>query len=121
MADSKLVFVGETHGLVAPRLEFASAVEKFHHFHPQRRVVIFMEPLYLKPLENESVFPYDYYRRGTEGVESPFDITNTKSPNFRLMDDNSNFREMLTRLLVCRGKRESFFGKVRKPRLMGET
>lgn len=94
-SQSNLIFVGEIHGQVTPRLEFANLMKQFRKFYPQRRVVVFLESLYLKPLATESEFPYQYYRRGAEGVEEPFDITDTENPNFRLMDKNSNYSQML--------------------------
>ena len=98
ISESNLMFFGEIHGQVAPRLEFADIMKQFRKIYPQRRVVVFLESLYLKPLASEKEFPYQYYRRGEEGVEEPFDITDTENPNFRLMDENSNYSQMLQTL-----------------------
>ncbi len=93
-SESNLMFVGEIHGQVAG-IEFANIIKKFRKSYPKRRVVVFLEALYLKPLASEEVFPYQYYRRGVEGVEEPFDIHNTKSPNFGILYADDNYSQML--------------------------
>lgn len=98
LADEKMIFIGEIHGKLAPRRAVADVIEHIHRLRPGRKIVVFAESLYLKPLPNESSRPYTYYRRGEEGVEEPFDIHDASSPNARVMQGDTSFNEMFTKL-----------------------
>ena len=99
LAETDLVFVGEIHGNLPPRVEFANLIKEFKTLHPNRKVVVFAEAAYLKPAAGESVFPYQYYRRGAEGVEPPIDFAEKTNPNARLMaDETLKFNEMFSTL-----------------------
>lgn len=97
LSETNVAFIGEIHGNLPPRIEFANLIKEFKAFHPNRKIVVFSEAAYLKPIEGESVFPYQYYRRGAEGVESPINFTEKETPNARLVDDESlQFKEMFS-------------------------
>lgn len=97
LSETDLVFVGEIHGNLPPRIEFANLIKEFKTFYPNRRIVVFSEAAYLKPIPNEDVFPYQYYRRGAEGVEAPVNFAEKGNPNARLVDDESlKFKEMFS-------------------------
>lgn len=97
LSETNVAFVGEIHGNLPPRIEFANLIKEFKAFHPNRKIVVFSEAAYLKPIEGESVFPYQYYRRGAEGVENPINFTEKETPNARLVDDESlQFKEMFS-------------------------
>lgn len=97
LSETDLVFVGEIHGNLPPRIEFANLIKEFKTFYPNRRIVVFSEAAYLKPVAGESVFPYQYYRRGAEGVEAPVNFAEKGNPNARLVDDESlKFKEMFS-------------------------
>ena len=98
LANEKMVFIGEVHGKMAPRRAVADVIEQIHLLQPGRKIVVFAESLYLKPLPAESARPYTYYRRGTEGVEEPFDMQDPTSPNARVMQGDISFNEMFTKL-----------------------
>lgn len=99
LSESNLVFVGEVHGNLAPRIEFANLVKGFKKIYPNRKIVVFAEAAYLKPIEGESIFPYQYYRRGAEGVEPAIDFSEKSNPNARLVDDETlQFKEMFSSL-----------------------
>lgn len=97
LSETNVVFVGEIHGNLPPRVEFANLIKEFKTFYPNRRIVVFSEAAYLKPVAGESVFPYQYYRRGAEGVEAPVNFAEKGNPNARLVDDESlKFKEMFS-------------------------
>lgn len=97
LSETNVVFVGEIHGNLPPRVEFANLIKEVKTFYPNRRIVVFSEAAYLKPVAGESVFPYQYYRRGTEGVEAPVNFAEKGNPNARLVDDESlKFKEMFS-------------------------
>lgn len=99
MSETNLVFVGEIHGNLAPRVAFADMLEKFRGFYPDRKIVVFSEAAYLKPIAGEEVFPYEYSRRGSEAVEEPIDFADVNNPNYRLVEDERLlFREMFEKL-----------------------
>lgn len=97
LSETNVAFIGEIHGNLPPRIEFANLIKEFKAFHPNRKIVVFSEAAYLKPIEGESVFPYQYYRRGAEGVENPINFTEKETPNARLVNDESlQFKEMFS-------------------------
>lgn len=97
LSETDLVFVGEIHGNLPPRIEFANLIKKFKTMHPDRKIAVFTEAAYLKPIPNEDVFPYQYYRRGAESVEQPINFAEKGNPNARLVDDESlKFKEMIS-------------------------
>lgn len=51
LSETDLVFVGEIHGNLPPRIEFANLIKKFKTMHPDRKIVLFTESAYLKPVD----------------------------------------------------------------------
>ena len=58
LSETNVAFVGEIHGNLPPRIEFANLIKEFKAFHPNRKIVVSSEAAYLTPIEGESVFPY---------------------------------------------------------------
>lgn len=100
LSGTNLVFVGEIHKNLPPRLAFANLIGKFKRLYYNRKIVVFSEAAYLKPIAGERVFPYQYYRRGAEGVEGPINFAEKGNPNTRLVENKSlQFEKMFSVLL----------------------
>lgn len=98
LAGEKLIFVGEIHGQVAPRKGIAKVLKNIQAKNPGRKIVLFAEAVYLRPVKKEPAFPHSYARSESETVEEAWNVQDATSPNARLMQPGSGFRDMFMEL-----------------------